>query len=273
MKTITILLFIVVVLVGLLWLGLQIPPAPFAPFSPEAIELETVPLPSDLPAPVERYYRQLYGAEVPVINSAVISGRARMRPAGPFYLPARFRFTHDAGQGYRHYIEITFFGLPILKINEHYLNGNGRMEIPIVGVAQGPKINQGGNIGLWAETIYMPSVYLTDTRVRWEAVDAETAYLVVPFGEEEQRFVVRFEPETGRISHMEAMRYRSEADDEKILWIPKMVPGETVEAGGTTLDANTDLIWLDQGRPWAILTTEEIVYNADVSDYIRARGE
>lgn len=30
---------------------------------------------------------------------------------------ARFRFTHKAGQDYRHYIEATIFGITILKVN------------------------------------------------------------------------------------------------------------------------------------------------------------
>jgi hypothetical protein len=273
MKIAFIVALVVVVLVGLFWLGLRIPPAPFAPFPGGATVLETVPLPEGLPAPVERYYRELYGDEVPVISSAVISGRGRMRPAGPFYLPVRFRFTHIAGQGYRHYIEATLFGLPVLKINERYLDGAGLMEIPIAGSSEGPKINQGGNLGLWSENIYMPSVYLTDPRVRWEAVDEETALLVVPFGEEEQQFVVRFDPESGRIRHFEAMRYAGEEAAEKTLWIPTIIPGETIEAGGAALDAAAELIWLAQGYPWAIITVEEIVYNAGVEEYIRGRGE
>ena len=31
--------------------------------------------------------------------------------------------------------------------------------------------------------------------------------------------------------------------------------------------------WLDQGRPWAVFTLEDVVYNVDVSTYIRQRGQ
>ena len=35
----------------------------------------------------------------------------------------RLRFTHTAGQDYRHYIEATIFGYPLIKVNESYLDG------------------------------------------------------------------------------------------------------------------------------------------------------
>ena len=67
------------------------------------------------------------------------------------------------------------------------------------------------------------------------------------------------------------MRYRDEASD-KILWLAAAVPGETIEAGGTKLNATGSATWLDQGTPWATFTAEEIVYNVDVQAYIRATG-
>ena len=262
---------ILLILAGIGWLGLRIKPKPFAAYPGQTPELQTIHLPEGLPAPVERYYRQLYGDKIPVITSAVVSGRATMSPFG-FALPARFRFVHEAGQNYRHYMEATWFGIPIMKVNEWYLDGNGRLELPIIGTAEGPHTNQGANLGLWAESTYLPAIWLTDPRVHWEAVDDETALLFVPFGDEEQQFVVRFDPETGGLVVMEAMRYRDEAG-EKILWLAASVPGETIEAGGAALAAAGAATWLDQGKPWATFTAEEIVYNVDVVEYIRASGE
>jgi Family of unknown function (DUF6544) len=261
---------VLIILLGIGWLGLRVKPKPLASFAGAAPALQTVPLPEDLPAPVARYYRQLYGEEVPLITSAVVSGRATMRPFG-VTLPAHFRFVHEAGQGYRHYIEATFFGMAIMKVNEHYLDGHGRLELPIIGTAEGPKTDQAANLGMWAEATYFPAIWLTDSRARWQAIDEETALLIVPFGNEEQQFVVRFDAESGRLVMMEAMRYRDEAG-EKILWLAAPAPGETVEAGGAILDATGSATWLDQGKPWAVFTAEEIVYNADVSSYIRASG-
>lgn len=258
--------FVAVLLVG--WLGLKIAPKPFPRFSQQMPTLETVPLPKGLPAPVERYYRKIYGERVPRITSAVITGRMQLRPYAGITFPGRFRMTHEAGKGYRHYLEATWFGLPVMKVNEWYLDGHGRLELPF-GVSEGPEIDQGANLGLWAESLWLPALLVTDPRVHWEPVDAQTALLVVPFGEEQERFVVRFDPQTSDLYLMESMRYKS-GSAQKTLWINLTLETRTVN--GYTIGAVGAVTWLDDGKPWAIFTVEDVVYNADVSAYIRARG-
>jgi hypothetical protein len=261
-----------VALAGLTWAGLVMPPRAFAPFAAPQGVVETVALPPGLPPPVARFYRVVYGERVPVITSAVISGRATVRPVGALTLPARFRFVHAAGRGYRHYIEVTFFGLPVMTINERFVNGAGVMTLPF-GEERGAKIDQAANLGMWAEAIWFPSIYVTDPRVRWEPIDAVTALLIVPAaGGVDERFVVRFDEATGMIAWFESMRYQGASSTSKTLWLNRMDAWGWRD--GRPYSASGAAIWMNDGKPWAVFNAEDIRYNiADVDAALRREGE
>lgn len=262
--------FVIIVLLG--WLGLQINPRPFPRYGSRTPDLESVPLPTGLPAPVERFYHTVYGNQVPVIESVVLTGRATIRPVMNVPLPARFIFVHNTGRDYRHYFEATFFGLPFLKVDEGYIDGQSFFESPIGRYYDDPNTNQGANLALWAEGAMFPAILITDPRVRWVPVDDQTALLYVPFEDKEENFVVRFNPETGLIDSMQAMRFRDPGEGQpKILWITRNEPGPTIL--GSRIGSVGSAMWLDQGRPWAVFTVEDVVYNVDVSEYIRQRGQ
>ena len=269
-KVFIILAAVVAALIAIGWVGLRVQPKLFAPVDLTPGSVRTVPVPGGLPAPVQRFYAKVYGSEMPVIESVIISGRAQIRPAGPFYMPSRFRFTHISGQSYRHYIEVTFFGIPVMRVNERYLNGETLFETPFGTTGDDPKSRQGANLGMWAETIWTPAVFLTDPRVKWDAIDDETALLTVPFEDGSERFVVRFDPQTDLITFFESMRYQNADSTSKVLWV-----NETREWGdingqlGLRVGAIT---WMDNGTPWAIFTVEDIQYNSDVNEYITQKG-
>lgn len=268
MKALIIVASILVVLILIGWLGLQIKPRSFPPLSHQNADLETAPLPDGLPAPVERFYRQVYGDIVPVIDTIVITGRGTMRVNGITF-PARFRFTHQAGEAYRHYIEATIYGFPLLKVNEHYIDGNSRLELPF-GISEGTKVDQGANLALWAEAVWMPSVWVTDSRARWEPVDDNNALLYIPFKDGTEQFIMRFDPETGLLSLMESMRYKGEDSKEKTLWINQVLEWDI--SNEQPVPEVTAITWFDEGAPWAVLTTEDVVYNMDVNEYIQTKG-
>lgn len=265
MKPLLIAILILAAVGLIITIGLSIKPRPFNQPSLKPGETQTIPLPSGLPAPVERFYRVVYGEQIPVIHSVVITGRGIIRPFG-IWMPTRFIVTHEAGRSYRHYFEVTFFGLPFLITQEGIIDGKSFFESPMGTFYDDPNTNQGANLALWAEGGWFPALWLTDARAHWQAVDADTAILFVPYESGEESFVVRFDPRTGLINRMEAMRYKAKGDIEKVLWITNEVKKE----GQPSISYAT---WLDDGKPWAALTLETITFNQDVSDYVRARGQ
>jgi hypothetical protein len=263
---------IILILIIIVWAGLKVKPARFTDFPQKPGPIETIALPDGLPAPVERYYRKIYGDKIPVIKSAVLSGRATLRPFGPITFQGRFRFTHDVtGHAYRHYIEATFFGLPIFHVNEGYLDGKSYFEGPFGLTDQGPKVDQAANLGMWAEFWSEPSAFLTDPQVHWIAVDEENALLEVPFENTKEHFIVRFDPQTGLPRYTEAMRYQNSNSAQKSLWITTAVSDDW--QNGRLVRSVGAATWLQDGKPWALFTIEDFRYNVDVSSYIRARGE
>ena len=157
-----------------------------------------------------------------------------------------------------------------MKVNEWYLDGKARMELPVGVIENEPKVDMAANLSLWGEAIWLPSLFITDPRVRWEAIDDTTARLVVPFNDDEDTLTVTFDPQTGLIRTMEAMRYREATDEAKIPWCNEPLGWQTLHGIVTPSSATTT--WLDEETPWATWMVEDVVYNVDVSEYIVARG-
>jgi hypothetical protein len=161
------------------------------------------------------------------------------------------------------------FGAPLLKVNEWFVDGAGRLELPF-GLSDGPKVDQGANLALWAELVWAPAVWATSPAARWEAVDATTARLIVPFGGTSEEFTVTFDPATGLLERMESLRYKGADATRKTLWINDV--REWGQLDGQPVPVVTAVQWGDESSPWAVLRTEELLYNADLSTYLRGKG-
>ncbi len=102
-------------------------------------------------------------------------------------------------------------------------------------------------------------------------VHENTALLYVPYGDEIDNFVFRFNSQTGSVNLMESMRYRDPGKgNHKILWITRNEGNEIVH--GTRINRCGSATWLDQGKPWAYFTIEDMKYNVDTSENIKQRG-
>jgi hypothetical protein len=131
-------------------------------------------------------------------------------------------------------------------------------------------VGQGANLALWAEAVWMPAVWVTNPRARWEPVGEHTALLIVPFGDQEEQFTLRFDPQTGLLDLLESMRYKGEESEQKTLWINQVQEWDLT--GETPVPRVAAITWFDEGIPWAVLTTDRVVFNHDVTDDIRQKG-
>jgi hypothetical protein len=250
-----------VALAGIGWVGLQIPPRSVPPATDEAPDLGTVALPADLPAPVRRYFQVAFGDQIPRVDSMVAWGRACANFG--LWMPLRFQLYHRPGHSFKRDMEVTWFGFPVLRAMDQYASGKG-MTGPVGNLATGPKVDQGANLILWAEASLMPSLLVTDPRIRWEAIDDTSARLIVPFGSQQDELIFHFDPQTGLITRISALRYR-DPNSEKLPWVAEMLAWQTVN--GMKLPGRVAITWEDQGRPWSYWDFEGVVWNVDVVQY------
>jgi hypothetical protein len=257
---------------GLIALGFRVRPRPVQPAPPTtgSTPAPGVTLPADLPAPVVRHYRALgaEGDEVPVVETFMLWGRAWMRRAPLPPLPVTFWSAHRVGWSARQRLAVTWFGLPVLHGVDDYNDGRGRMRIGRSQV-EGPEIDQGENLFLWAELLLVPSVLATRPGVRWEPVDADRAALHVPFGADFDRLDVRFDPVTGWIDECRAMRYRTPGGP-KVGWHIRYERWSSFPAGW--FPRRISVRWADQTRPWFVLDVDGVAVNVAVDADLTGPG-
>jgi hypothetical protein len=106
--------------------------------------------------------------------------------------------------------------------------------------------------------------------VRWEAIDALTARLVVPFGARQDSIILAYGGPTGLIRSMESLRFRAPRDRQQL--VERFEPPDWRTFRGLRIPSSGALTWLDQGRPWLVLDLEEVAYNVDVAEDLRPCG-
>lgn len=247
---------------GIGWLGLQIPPRNFTPPATATADLGTVAVPADLPAPVRRYFQVAFGDQVPRVESMVAWGRARANFG--LWMPLRFLLYHRPGYDFRRDMEVTWFGLPVLKAMDQYINGRG-MTGPVGNADTGPEVDQGSNMILWAEATFYPSLLITDPRIRWEAIDDNSARLRFPFGAQQDELIFQFDPETGLVTRTSALRYQGNTG-KKVPWYAEIQEWQTVN--GMKLPLTVAVVWETQRGPWSYWNFEHILWNVDISQQL-----
>jgi hypothetical protein len=262
-KTIAIVGGVVSALAGLAWLGFKSAPRSVRPPEAPGPDLGTVELPPNLPEPVRRYFEVTSGAQVPVVKTAVFWGTARLKLG--LWMPARFRVYHVAGRHFVRYIDMTWFGRTIFTVRDEYVGGKGATVLPGNKRIEGEQVDQGANLIIWAEGLMMPSLLAADPRIRWEPVNDVTARLIVPLDEGHDEMTVHFDPQTGLISQMQAMRYRTPTGPKEP-WHGDDLDWQPFAQG--LFPSRFAITWENDGSPWSYWNIEGMEWNVDVSAHI-----
>jgi len=241
------------------WLGLRISPRGRRATAEATRDLGTVAPPRDLPAPIRKHIEVTCGDRPPRIATAAAWGTARMR-VGPVWLPLRFRTYFVAGRHFARHMEVTWFGMPVFRGLDTYLNGEGAMTIGNTKI-RGPEIDQAANLALWAEATLLPTALVADPRARWEPVDDMTARLIVPFGVGSDRLLFRVDPRSGLVREVAGDRYRGPGKPKEP-WKGECSDYKVFH--DVAIPTRLAATWERDGRPWSYWTIQGIEYNVDV---------
>lgn len=191
------------------WIGLKIPPHNYPYPSRKTEEIGNFTLPDDLPAPVSRHFLAALGITPPQMKTAVVWGHGYYKIAG-FWMPVHYRTYFKDGCCYIRETQITWFGFPFFKRTHSYRNGMAFCKVSglFPSYTTGEEIKQSHLISMWAESMWMPSILVSEQACRWEAIDEVTAWLIVSSDNDEEPILVRFSPKNGLIEEVIAWRHR-----------------------------------------------------------------
>jgi hypothetical protein len=220
----------------------------------------------DLPRPVARFRAAAMKDGQAVVETVLIETTAWMRRPGMPRMPLEIRMAHRLGREFVHDIRIGRGRLSFRFGLDAYVDGHGLMKVG-PSVQTGVEFDQGALIALWGEALGFPSAWEHRGDVRWEAVDADTARLVVPGPEGDIPIIVAFDPETSFPVRCEAQRYKSKGP--KIGWTGHS--SEWRRFAGVLAPGRYTVQWADEPCPWIDIRTTSVTVNAPVDDAI-ARG-
>jgi hypothetical protein len=243
------------------WSGTRVRPPPFESPTWHSRDAGSMELAADLPAPVARYATTVFGGSIPVVESALILGRADLTLNG-IAVKGRFTFYHQAGSAYRHEIQLTWFGLPLVTVVEQFKDGQAVMSLPGTRIENDEKTNRAANQGLWAEALWLPSIWFTDRRVEWVAIDDAAARLVIPDAADEEQLTTTFDADTGLIQDLTTLRYGQSDDPARRRWTNTAI--EWGAMNGIRIPVVISTRWGDD-KPWARWSVDDVIYNLDVS--------
>jgi len=226
----------------------------------------TADLLTDLPAPVQKYFQYAVPIGHPLLESAQIkqTGFYRGAPDRDWmgFTSTEYMTAHD-----RAFIwHVRMQPAPIFWIEgrDHYLNGEGSMLIkafslmPIVNAQPEPGINQSALSRYLLEAMWIPTALLPRDDLRWEAMDANHARMVVTDETGFETWVEYTFNDVGEIVEGKGNRF---LNGEEGIW--KAIASDYSTFDGVRVPTENTAYWLTDDGEWDYVRmhTENVIFN------------
>lgn len=195
---------------------------------------------SDLPEPVQRYFRHVLKDGQPYISYV------RLTHDGQFRAGLDKDFTNIRGEQYFTAEKPGFIWkgtTSMFTARDMYVADKGRLIVTLFSLynivdAMGENFNE-GELQRWlAESVWFPTNLLPNERNQWSPIDANSAKLLFKYKSVSFSYIVTFN-EVGEITQMETQRFIGEENREP--WLCKMADYQ--EINGVIVPMKAEAIW------------------------------
>ena len=221
---------------------------------------------SKLPKPVQKYMRYTGIVGSPWIISARLTqvGKFRQGKERPWMGFRAEEFYTTNPPSFRWKAKFKMFGFPLLKAEDKYEKGHGRMYGDLLGIKTifdevGEIMDQACMVRYLNEIMWFPTAFL-DNNISWKELDDKTAQVKFTDNDREVEAQMYFD-EDGRLMNFIAKRYRENAGEYSLdQWSTPITSYR--EFAGLKLPQKGLAIWHlpDGDLPYIELEIKEIEY-------------
>ena len=215
---------------------------------------------SDLPEPVQRYFRHVLKEGQPYISYV------RLRHDGQFKTGLDKDWMNIEGEQYFTAEKPGFIWkgtTSMFTARDMYLADQGRLVVTLFSLynvvdGKGENFNE-GELQRWlGESVWFPTNLLPGERTQWSSIDANSAELSFKYRSVSFSYIVTFN-EVGEITQMETKRFIGEEKREP--WLCKMA--DYREINGVIVPTKAEAIWkLEKGEvSYARFNVKKIEYD------------
>jgi hypothetical protein len=193
-----------------------------------------------LPAPVQRYFRNVLTDGQPYVSSVFLKHDGQFKPA------LDKEWINIEGEQYFTAEEPGFLWkgkTALFTVRDMYISGEGKIKVSLLNLfkvvdGEGPAYDQGEFLRWLGENVWFPTNLLPSSRLQWTAIDDDTARLSYNHNDQSFTYTVSFNAK-GEITQLETRRYMGEESLET--WIGRVSDYE--EISGMKIPMKIEALW------------------------------